>query len=99
MLVGVGGFGRARERGGFFVIPGENMEDWGFFVLPAAQYDGMGFFVLRGRKIEELPRIFEEPPQSSKKSPPVFRPIFGPIFEAEDRRWGGVLRSSGQIED
>ena len=71
------------------------MEDQGvssffwFFRLRRSRIEGL-FHDLRSREIEESPLLRRTP--SSKKSPPVFRSIFGPIFGAEDRRWE-LLRS------
>ena len=85
-LVGEGGVRRRRRE--VFRPSGREGGRWGFFIVPAPKIEDGGFFILRNRKIEELPHLGRTLPLLFEEVTPrtVFRPIFGPIAGAENRR-------------
>ena len=100
MAIGRGEGSEEEKGGGFFVLLVEKVEDEGFFSFFQPRRSKMR--VLRTRKIEEPPSSKNPAPIFEEVAPPlpVFRSIFDLFFAAEDRRLGGVRRSSGpKIEE
>ena len=75
---------------------------WGLLRSSGSEDGDGGLFALRSRNIEETP-IFEEPSHIFEEvAPPVFHPISGPLFAAEDWRWKRFFDLRGRrskIED